>query len=89
MDSIDQHLPSKAYAALRESIGSQGKVSKLLGVTVQTLSRRENSEKPVSREAVMALLFLRGLQSEEVPSDPQSAHEPATDPDRLSPAVAD
>jgi transcriptional regulator with XRE-family HTH domain len=47
------------YRKLRQSIGSQTEVAKLLGVDPQTISRRERGELPINKEAEMAL---RGLK---------------------------
>jgi hypothetical protein len=58
-EEITQSTASEAYASLRSSIGSQGKIAPLLGIDVTTLSRRERPGKAVSREAVMALLYIR------------------------------
>ncbi len=43
------------YAKLRMSVGSQAQVARAIGVDISTLSRRENSDKPVSIEAVLCL----------------------------------
>jgi hypothetical protein len=56
-----------AYAALRARVGSQAYVSKAFGIDISTLSRRENGDKEVATEAVLALKWLEAnpLQPDE------------------------
>lgn len=65
---IDQS--PEAYANLRQSVGSQNQVCAALGINVATLSRRENSKKPVAVESVLALQKLRDITEEAVVLSP-------------------
>jgi DNA-binding transcriptional regulator YiaG len=47
------------YRKLRQSIGSQPEVAKLLGVHPITISKRERGEIAINKEAVIALRALR------------------------------
>lgn len=47
------------YRAERLKRGSQTQVAKLLGVDPQTISRRERGERPINREAEIALRALK------------------------------
>lgn len=87
----------RAYAALRESVGSQAKVAKLLKVNIATLSRRENGgpDKPVSIECALALRWLRDNpitdeSEDEQPTDTAEEDEGApTMDDRPSEALVE
>ena len=59
VEHTGQALTPAAYRALRESIGSQVYVAQLLGVDNQTVSNRERGQQGVSREASLALGYLR------------------------------
>jgi DNA-binding transcriptional regulator YiaG len=43
------------YRSLRQPLGSQSKVAKMLQVGIRTVQRREAGEVPVFREAVLAI----------------------------------
>lgn len=43
------------YKRLRESLGTQTEVAKRLGVTQETLSRRETGKLPINEEAASAM----------------------------------
>lgn len=47
------------YRALRQSVGSQAAVARMLNVTISTISRRERGLQAVTREAWLALEALR------------------------------
>jgi hypothetical protein len=47
----------KLYKSLREKIGARKEVSKLLGIHVRTLERREDGQIKISDEMVAALEF--------------------------------
>ena len=47
------------YRKLRESVGSRKYVSKLLGVNLKTLWRRENNKCRITEEMTLALLMLK------------------------------
>lgn len=53
-------MTAQAYKSVRESIGTQKKVSSLLGVHRVTLARRETGALPVTREAALAMRSLLG-----------------------------
>jgi hypothetical protein len=46
------------YKTARETIGTQKQVAKLLGVTDITVSRRQTSKRPVTREVELAIRYL-------------------------------
>jgi hypothetical protein len=46
------------YTQLRQQVGTQAYVAKLLGVGVRTIQRRESGELPVTREAYLAIMVL-------------------------------
>lgn len=46
------------YKRLRQSIGTQEEVAKMLGLHKQTLSDRERGLSPITREALYAMRFL-------------------------------
>jgi DNA-binding XRE family transcriptional regulator len=51
-------VTAQRYRELREDIGSQNLVAKLLGVDKRTIQRRENGELKITREAELAILCL-------------------------------
>jgi transcriptional regulator with XRE-family HTH domain len=46
---------AQAYRVQREQVGSQGEVAELLGITRETLNRREKGKAPISGEAILAM----------------------------------
>lgn len=55
---------AERYRVLRAGLGSQKDVADLLEVHPQTISKRERGERPVTREAELALLYLREHEGE-------------------------
>lgn len=53
------------YATLRKTLGSQGKVARMLGVTRETLNKRERVGVAISREAELALRALAAMEPED------------------------
>jgi DNA-binding transcriptional regulator YiaG len=51
-------MTAAEYKKIRESLGDQVRVAELLGVTKNTVSRRETGESPVDREAELAIRCL-------------------------------
>lgn len=47
-----------AYKVYREKLGTQAAVANALGVTRETISRRENGVDPISVESELAIRFL-------------------------------
>lgn len=59
-------MTPEAYKALRESVGSQTEVCKLIpGLAQTTLSRRENGHLPIDTEAEYALRYLAECRERE------------------------
>ena len=55
---------SKKYKAIRQSLGTQAKVAKQLGVARETISRRETGADRITKEAYLAIEELaRGNKS--------------------------
>ena len=52
----DRH---NCYRKLRESVGTKEYVSKLLGVNIKTLWRRENKKCRITEEMALALAMLK------------------------------
>lgn len=51
------------YKAIRELLGNQAAVAGMLGVTRETISRRESGIQPIDREAELAIKALKPLTS--------------------------
>lgn len=73
---LEEDRTPAAYAALRASIGTQASVCNALGIRISTLSRRENGDKLVSIECVIALKWLKGEKNQ---SD-EKTEDTITDP---------
>jgi transcriptional regulator with XRE-family HTH domain len=64
MPEYTHMIATKAqYHALRESIGSQKEVAKMLGVDIRTVQRRESGEIMITFEATRALYSLAAINS--------------------------
>ncbi len=50
------------YAKVRETLGSQRDVAKMLGVDIRTVQRREVGDIIITNEAVQALLSLSAIR---------------------------
>jgi hypothetical protein len=57
-----KHMTKTEYQRVRESIGSQRDVSRLLGVDIRTIQRREAGEILITFEATRALFSLKVLE---------------------------
>jgi DNA-binding transcriptional regulator YiaG len=79
----DSERSPAEYAKLRMSVGSQGQVSRAIGVDISTLSRRENGTKLIGVEAVLCLRYLQEhpLQFEQEPTSDESPTEDRADQD--------
>ena len=48
-------MTAKQYKKVRESIGTQSEVAKMLKIARPTISHRERGRHPITREATLAL----------------------------------
>lgn len=60
------------YRTMRQRIGTQEHVAKLLGINRVTLARRETGVLPISTEAILALIMVRMTGDKHVPSQAKS-----------------
>lgn len=51
-------MDASEYKRLRESLGTQGQVADLLGVSKRTIANRESGVHPISHEAEVAIRAL-------------------------------
>lgn len=71
--TINELKTAEGYSKARQEIASQARVSRVLGVTVSTLSRRESRKQDISTEAAFALAFLS--QNRELTNEQQNDRE--------------
>jgi transcriptional regulator with XRE-family HTH domain len=64
--SDDIAVTPEVYRDLRQSVGSQTYVAGKLGIHPQTVSNRERGLYAVTREALMALWYVRHVEEEGV-----------------------
>jgi len=57
-------MTRQEYKRIRESLGlTQGQLAKSTGLRLNTISRRERGELPITKEAALALRFLQSERS--------------------------
>ena len=56
-------MSPETYKAIRQSLGTQAEVAKMLGNTRETISRRESGKDRITTEAALAIEALRNRKS--------------------------